>query len=173
MPELFVEKIPASDSKALSARGYALALELAARHTGLPQGSLRFARGEFGKPYFAGIEDFHFSLSHSGEYLALATHDSPVGVDIELLRKPDLLVARRFFTKDEQEYVAEDEKRFFEVWTRKEAYIKYTGMGLRTPLPSFSVFYLPGLRLETQMSGEYCLSLCTKNSADTRNAPAP
>lgn len=37
-----------------------------------------------GKPYLLNYPDVHFNISHSGEYVACAVADSPVGVDILL-----------------------------------------------------------------------------------------
>ncbi|MDR3343975.1 MAG: 4'-phosphopantetheinyl transferase superfamily protein [Oscillospiraceae bacterium] len=139
MPQLHFEVFPGADTHTLSVRGYDLAREFAADASGLAAELLRFERAEHGKPYFSNAPEFHFSLSHSGEALALAVHNAPVGVDIERLREPDFRIARRYFTRDEQEYIGKDSVRFFEIWTKKEAYLKYTGEGLRRTLNSFSV----------------------------------
>lgn len=70
--------------------------------------------------------------------------DKEVGIDIEKIKgvKPDIV--GRFFTIDEIEYIFlanEDvDRRFYEIWTKKEAYIKWSGKGLSMPLVSFSVF---------------------------------
>ena len=39
--------------------------------------------------------------------------------------------------------------RFFEIWTAKEAYMKYTGKGFAEGFKSFSVFGVPGVGFET------------------------
>ena len=100
-------------------------------------------KGSHGKPYFPGT-DIHFNISHSGDYKVLAIAETPVGVDIEKVRKADLRVAKRF-CENEYNYITQkdSEHRFFEIWTKKEAYLKYKGTGLSGGLDSFDVFSLP------------------------------
>lgn len=100
--------------------------------------------GEHGKPYLEGEEVFHFSISHAGEYVALAFDAEPVGIDIE---KVDLRekVAKRFYSAREQEEIrmARDESEkaiaFSKIWTGKEAFLKYKGCGLVDPIASIEV----------------------------------
>lgn len=82
-----------------------------------------------GKPYFADLPIF-FSLSHSGGKAILAVSDREIGADIQQMRPVDLRLAQRFFTARERAYVGEDVSRFYEVWTKKEAYGKWQGSGL-------------------------------------------
>ncbi|MDR1408720.1 MAG: 4'-phosphopantetheinyl transferase superfamily protein [Oscillospiraceae bacterium] len=161
MPKLSFEIIPGADTETLSAHGYKTAREFAAAHSGWCAQGLHLAHSKDGKPYFSELPDFHFNISHSGEAVALAAHDSPIGVDIERLRIPELRIAQRHFTPDEQEYIGGDPTLFFEIWTKKEAYLKYTGEGLRRELTSFSVMKLPGMRFETQVRDGYMITMCT------------
>ena len=98
-------------------------------------------KGEWGKPYVMGREDFHYNISHSGRFLVLAWGQSPLGVDIQEHRDQGKLerLARRCFTEAEREYVRQDPDRFYEIWTGKESYLKYTGKGLGTDMRSFCV----------------------------------
>lgn len=80
----------------------------------------------------------HLSLSHSGEWLALALADTPVGVDIELPRRVRdwRALARFVFSPEECERVdtAAEETRaeiFHALWTLKEAHGKRSGEGLQ------------------------------------------
>lgn len=101
----------------------------------------------YGKPYFDGKENATFNLSHS-QYMvacALVTEAdgeiaAQVGVDIELVNY-DLVraerVADRYFTDAEKLLlapVAGDPEAycrlFTRIWTRKEAILKYLGVGL-------------------------------------------
>ncbi len=122
-----------------------------------------------GKPYVLNRPDFHYNLSHSGNWVVLAFGGSPVGVDVEQIR-PDSdteALARRFFTPQEQRFLKESapnhRQRFFEIWTKKESFLKYLGIGLKKDLRSFSVLDPePGIRFFTQiLPGGYFLSLCT------------
>ena len=95
-----------------------------------------------GKPCLEGC---HFNLSHSGPWVALAVGESPVGVDVECCREGRNVeaLAKRYFTPEEQTFVDGAQERFLEIWTAKEARLKWDGTGLRTPLNSFSVWKDP------------------------------
>lgn len=59
-----------------------------------------------GKPFFRDLPGIHFSLSHSGEYLACAFSGEETGLDLQDLRPSDdsgLRIARRWFTRAEYE----------------------------------------------------------------------
>lgn len=99
-----------------------------------------------GKPYLKDRENFHFSLSHSGRWVAIAWGPDPVGIDVERFRRKEKVegIARRFFRDDEQSYLFSAEgqewtQRFFEIWTKKESYLKVRGSGLAYSLNAFSV----------------------------------
>lgn len=123
-----------------------------------------------GKPYVQGQEGFFFNLSHSGRWVVLAYGDGPVGIDVQNV-EGDLARAEkvcRLFSPEEADFVLgaqgqERSERFYEVWTAKESYLKYLGVGLRKSLDSFSV--LPdgdrlGVRFSRSARGEYHLTLC-------------
>jgi 4'-phosphopantetheinyl transferase len=81
---------------------------------------------------------------------AFALHGQ-VGIDLEKVR-PEFAtreVAEQFFSPTEQGELLglPPESRvqgFFNCWTRKEAYVKATGKGLKVPLNSFDVSLTPG-----------------------------
>lgn len=80
----------------------------------------------------------HVSLSHSGDWLALALADAPVGVDVEVpQRERDWQALARFvFSPEERQRVrdADDATRaevFHALWTLKEAHGKRSGEGLQ------------------------------------------
>lgn len=89
-----------------------------------------------GKPYFKDYKELNFNITHSGKYVACAISDKPIGIDMEGNRKDVCSVARRFFNKDESEWVcmaeseSEQKERFLKIWTFKEAYSKMTGDGI-------------------------------------------
>ena len=98
--------------------------------------------GEHGKPEHPEI---FFSLSHSADLVMCAVADVPVGCDIEkIVRAPDG-VADRYFTAGEREYLSnaldfrERDRRFFQLWTMKESYLKMTGEGILAPLESLEM----------------------------------
>ena len=101
--------------------------------------------GEKGKPSL-DLPDFHYNISHGGDYVVIAYGKTEIGVDIEPIIENDrrIALAKRFFTPWEQDFLAcsdtaEAATRFTILWTRKESYVKYTGVGLSQGLQSFSV----------------------------------
>ena len=97
-----------------------------------------------GKLYLPGVDDFFFSISHSGEYAACAVCDVPVGVDIQQKKETKANIAKRFFQEAEVEIIenAPEEKRdemFFRYWTGKESYLKLKGQGITGGMDSFFV----------------------------------
>ena len=111
----------------------------------------RIARTDKGKPYFADVPDLHVSLSHSDAYCIVALAPCRVGVDLQshqkLPKENDadalqryLRLSQRFFHPVENAYVQhQSQQRFFEVWTAKESYVKYTGAGLDDDFWTYSV----------------------------------
>lgn len=94
-----------------------------------------------GKLFIPG-EEIHVNLSHSGEWAVCAVSDGKVGIDIERVRCADAALAKRFFTSEEHEYICNSpspDEAFFEVWVRKESFVKAVGKGLAIPLSSFCV----------------------------------
>ena len=99
---------------------------------------------ENGKLYLPGVDDFFFSISHSGEYAACVISDVPVGVDIQQKRPTKANIAKRFFQWEEAEKIEKEPREsrtdlFFRYWTGKESYLKLTGQGLWGGLDSFFV----------------------------------
>lgn len=107
-----------------------------------------------GKPRLVhsdGDADLCFNLSHSHDLALFAVAwQRPVGVDVEHVRptvRCDAL-AGRFFSPYEVEALqalppAERRAAFFACWTRKEAFLKAKGTGLRLPLNQFDVTVEP------------------------------
>lgn len=93
--------------------------------------------GGYGKPFIrlSNGEIFHYSLSHSGDYIVCATGRGEIGVDIQqiIFEKPFIKIAKRFYSLEEYERVKESEEavnEFFRIWAAKESYVKYTGRGI-------------------------------------------
>jgi len=129
------------------------------------------AQTSSGKPFIPDREDFHFNLSHSGRWVVIAWADCPMGIDVEtvLMDGSKENLARRFFHADEQTYLfstdGEDRaKRFFEIWTKKESYLKYLGAGINRPLDSFSVLAPLGVGFHCRMLEDAVLSLCAEKT---------
>ena len=135
-------------------------------------------KGKHGKPYFAEpeLKDIFFSRSHSYGHEVVCFSECEIGVDCEDMqarktRTPDFeKIAKRFFSRDEQKYITEQEagvdERFFNVWTAKEAYVKYIGRGFGEGFRGFSVLNLPDVQIVTDRLEEaphIIYSVCTRN----------
>ncbi|WOX06900.1 4'-phosphopantetheinyl transferase family protein [Microbulbifer pacificus] len=100
--------------------------------------SLRFDRLPSGKPLLADFPELHFSLSHSGQWLALAVScEAPIGIDIEQPSKPRdfLRIARHYFHPEECALLESPPlelmpMHFYRLWTMKEAFFKARGTGI-------------------------------------------
>jgi 4'-phosphopantetheinyl transferase len=136
----------------VAARG--LVRTLLGKYLQRPPASLEFSYGKHGKPFLSGeniSSGLCFNVSHSAGVAAYAiARGRNLGVDVELVRAEfgGENIARRYFSSHEVSDLltlpAEGRaKGFFHCWTRKEAYLKATGMGLQIPLDSFAVSLLP------------------------------
>lgn len=117
---------------------------------GVAPESLRFERGDKGKPFLPDQPQFHFNLSHSEGYAALAwsAGRTELGLDLEdTTRNVDwAALAPRFFARPESERLslqADPRAWFFRTWTAKEAYIKAIGTGLFLALDQFITYLEP------------------------------
>jgi 4'-phosphopantetheinyl transferase len=99
-----------------------------------------------GAPRLAGNKaGLHFNVSHSAGQALVAVGRDPLGIDIEHARDDidGLSIACACYHPQERARVVQAEgaariETFFEIWTRKEAYLKATGTGLSAELTSFS-----------------------------------
>ncbi len=97
-----------------------------------------------GKPVVKDQPRVQFSLTHTGKWAVCAADTFPIGADAETIQGNRQAIARRFFTKEEQKTLfslpssEEQDTIFTRIWTRKEAFLKYTGEGLRRSLSSFA-----------------------------------
>lgn len=92
-------------------------------------------RTEKGKPYIevdGSRNNIFCSVSHSGNLFSCVFHNAEIGLDVQELRNVKYdKISSRYFTENEKKFVnSGGEDAFFTIWTRKEAYAKYTGDGL-------------------------------------------
>ena len=93
----------------------------------------RVALTEHKKPYLMDYPEAHFNISHSGEYVALAVSDKPVGVDIQKNKEYNYDVAKRVCNEKELkdlEDCIDKASEFIKLWTQKEAVLKMNGCGI-------------------------------------------
>ena len=122
---------------------------LASYAPGVAARDLRFVVGEHGKPALApefATLNLHFNLAHTDGLVALAvSREAMLGIDVENVntRTAPLPIAGRFFSAAEARDLAalpaaEQNARFYALWTLKESWLKATGLGLAAGLGNVS-----------------------------------
>ena len=124
--------------------GAALLLDEMLQAYGLRELEQQYIIGEHGKPLLASHPELHFSLSHSGHYVACALGSSELGVDIQHQVKVNEGVVRRVCSEAEIEWLdAQDEAGravgFLRLWSLKESWFKAVGTGLTDDYPYFDL----------------------------------
>lgn len=132
---------------------------------------------EKSKKPFVLDEKVFFSRSYSDNFLAvIIDNKSDVGIDLERVRKVDYNVLKYFFTQNEIDLINnsyDKDLMFTIIWTRKESYIKYLGVGLSFPLKRIDVspqnnnlfdsYSNLNCYINTYIIDELVLSVCSKN----------
>jgi 4'-phosphopantetheinyl transferase len=85
------------------------------------------------KPYDSG-RLLEFSISHSGNYVAVAVSRQPVGIDIQVHDQTQTAIFDRFFTAEEKVYARQSSQNFYRLWTTVESLAKITGLGFNEEL---------------------------------------
>ncbi len=119
-----------------------------------------------GKPKIAGREDLHCSISHCEVGVAAVVNDTPVGVDIEVIRPYKPKVAKYVCSDAEiAEIEASDDPAlaFTVLWTKKESGLKLyggsIGPGMKTLAETFEQ-----LTFETKIGDGWVVTACSERS---------
>ena len=110
----------------------------------MPVADINILRDSYGKPYLHRVENIHFNVSHSEDWVVAAIGSRQIGIDVEFIQPTDLAVAEIVLTPFELQTFGtmplEDQLAYFyELWTLKESYVKAVGHGLSIPLHSFEI----------------------------------
>ena len=147
-------------------------------------------RKEKGKPFLASPNGVFVSVTHSGKYCIIAVSNQEIGVDLQIherLRGETendsaeryQKLAKRFFHPEEYEFVNLNVKEnFFDVWSAKESYVKYTGEGIDDNFWTYSILPENVTRLQNSWTKKdvclqkldfedgYSLCLCSENKTN-------
>lgn len=172
--QIRIERMRAADDRKRSVAGEMLARRAISEWCKILPEEVVFERGEFGKPFAKNLP-VEFNVSHSGELVVCAVDDAPIGIDVERIRDIDWRSAKFVCTEEELSYMcgknmeAEDFKipptqemlrRFFEIWTAKEAWVKCAGTGMINPQ---SVSVLSDIKEDGCIyKGSYVINICQK-----------
>ncbi len=130
-------------------------------------GTSQVLRTENGKLYLQNGE-CEFSLTDTDGLVAVAVGEQTVGLDAEKRRPRRLDAIRSRLTP------AEREEDFFELWTAKEAYVKYLGGTLAGFLPHLEykkgVLYFKDAPVDIQLK-HFTLAGCTVCLCTAREEP--
>ena len=135
---------------------------------------------ENGRPYFEE-RTCDFSITHTQNHVFCAILDGEdssarVGIDAEDLDRPDFtnlqeLAARWFVGEEQKTFLASPTKEtFLRIWTRKEAYSKYIGEGLRalSKIDTVALENEGRIRFFDYREGTILISVCAPSGT---NAP--
>lgn len=127
---------------------------------GMNNNNIIFYKNEYGRPFLKGISNFHFNISHSGDWVICVIADKMIGIDIEKIEPIDFEAAEQFCTAEEKNKLLamhgnEKLEYFYDLWTLKESYVKALGKGLSISLKSFTIKVCSGGKVEFKTdSGE-------------------
>lgn len=107
-----------------------------------------FTRNQAGKPYIS--EWKNFSISHSGTMTVFADAVEPLGIDLELITNLEIDEFMVELHRNEKEAILTSTQpllTFYEIWTKKEAFLKCLGIGIAKGLSQYDchsdhIFYL-------------------------------
>lgn len=105
---------------------------------------LVFDLNKYKKPIVIKPNEIHFNISHSGSWVVCVVDDNKIGVDVEIVRPINFIIAKKFFSQKEYTYLLNQNEKmklkyFYRLWTLKESYIKAEGKGMSIPLNSFTI----------------------------------
>ena len=160
-----IERLKPERSKVISLMSGMLLSAVLSERCGVFPNELRYSYGEHGKPFLEGHPECCFSLSHSGELIALACGDSAVGIDVQKIDREKKHPMRFLHQNERKSILAAEDKaeEFCRIWTMNEAFVKLTGEGLSRGFNSFDVLSMEECEFRTQLIGEYMLTICTNN----------
>ncbi len=106
-----------------------------------PGESLPLSEDENGRPFLPGCP-LSVSLSHSGDYVAAAVAEVPIGIDLQEIRDISDRVMERLYSREERAWVRAGDRacRATRLWTMKEAFGKHRGTGLIAGSAFFAAF---------------------------------
>ncbi len=170
--QIRIKKFKFSDDKKRSIAGEMLVKEYISETYGLSAESTNISIGANGKPYIEN-SPVYFNISHSGDMVVCAFDKNPIGIDVEKIKNIDLKIGKRVFCDKELQYLfghsapfdftktADKEIliRFFELWTVKEAYLKFKGIGIAIDLKNLNI---DRKNVKAEIFNDYVISVYTE-----------
>ena len=112
-------------------------------YLGQPPAELRFVPGPNDKPLLATAPHLHYNVAHSGNWVLIAIAPVEIGVDVEKidLDFPFQGILATSFSPPEQGFIRQHPApatAFYQLWTRKEAFVKATAQGIEADFSEVS-----------------------------------
>ena len=123
---------------------------------------------EHGKPYFDGVDDLFFSISHCGSAVAVAIDDEEVGVDIEEVARYREHLVNYVLNEEEKDEMEDKKGMFIEIWTKKEAVFKLLGTGITHEIKDI-LKNNSGINVVSKKVGDRYLSVATRKVIDNED----
>lgn len=148
----------------LRSLGAGVLIDYALNLLGYKEKNLKVAFNEFGKPYYPDLPNFHFNLSHSGNYVVFAIDDKEVGIDIQkIVKEKEKVISKVLNEKELETLKYKKAKDYARLWTYKESYVKYLGQGLNKDIKNIDLNSLDVNFKEYRVYG-YQLTVCSKSN---------
>lgn len=119
-----------------------IALNKGLKEFNLNEKNLIVKENKYGKLFFENKKDIKFNLSHSKDTAIAVISNKEIGCDIEKLRKYDEKIAKKYFSKKENDFInlsINKDESFTRVWTLKESFLKAIGVGLIQNMNEISI----------------------------------
>ena len=128
---------------------------------------------KLGKPYLAHYPHIYYNYSHCKQGIFCGIHTAEIGVDIERIIPYKERLAKRICHPNELKVLAETsekEKIMTRIWTAKESYLKYLGIGIRCDMRQVDLsgcvldrFEKDDCLMRVELKDQYGLAVCTRN----------
>lgn len=128
----------------------------------IKMGAKNIKRLPNGKPV---AENCFISISNSHSKCAVCVSSNPIGIDIEKITDKNFeKTVKKTFSEKEKEYLTKNysAETFYEIWTRKEAYSKISGEGIKDIIKGTDTFSLEGYEFETEFIDGFVMSVCVE-----------
>jgi 4'-phosphopantetheinyl transferase len=138
-----------------------------------------YKKDSFSKPYFEEL-NISFNSSHTeGFSVVCAVQKGKCGIDTEMVKSLDINLYDNFLHMNEKKLISKQEKpliSFYEIWVKKEASLKASGLGIHEDLAMIDAYQNPVLinenkyfTKELKLSQNHITYIATNNVVEKIN----